>query len=102
MSNPRYYWHDSICKILRRYPVKLKTDGTPRSKEYIEAIEEALAETADKPYDGKERVRFLDMLYFRNTRTLNGAALECNISIRTAKKWSHDFVYLVAEKLGLL
>lgn len=51
--------------------------------------------------DGDDRIKLAEMMYWKRTHTLCGAAYKLNISERTARRWNKEFVYLVAEKMGL-
>jgi hypothetical protein len=52
--------------------------------------------------DGKERLNLINMVFWDQTYTLQGAALKCNICDRTARQWHTDFIRLTAIKFGLL
>ena len=66
-------------------------------REYVEA---AIAATKRIP-NGKWRCRMIEMVYFRQTHTLAGAAYACHISYGTARDWNGDFIRLVADQLHL-
>ena len=70
-----------------------------KQKEF-DAVREALNETADGP-DGSYKIELIKTVYWRQTRTLYGAAHMIGISERTARRWHTAFVYLVAKKYGL-
>ena len=94
LSRQRYPWWGYAKEILRRYQKGSVTDGER------EAIEFAVGETKERP-DGESRLALIDMVYFRGTHTLDGAAIEVNCSYHTAKRWQQQFLQLVAEKRGL-
>ena len=52
--------------------------------------------------DGAERIRLIDLVLWKRTHTLQGAALACYVSERTAQEWHRQFIRLVGQKRGLL
>lgn len=97
MSKPRKYWYGFIQTYLRRYEKldrhKLKEDEAAR------AIDEALAELV-MLNDGDERKQLLQMVFFKGTHTIPGAALRMHISEHTAYRWVSQFTYSVGNKMG--
>lgn len=51
---------------------------------------------------GKERIRLIDMVFWKGTHTLAGAALALNISYDTAIDYHGDFIMLVAYHKELI
>ena len=93
-------------------------DGTPRSTEAkrttedialrgfigqkareFDAVEQAVEITRGYG-SGPLRLRFIDLVFWRKSHTLEGAALECHISRRTAIRYHSDFIKLVAKCMG--
>ena len=72
----------------------------PRDQERYEAVEKALRKTKRLP-DGELRCRFLDMVYFKQSKTMQGAAMVLHADYTTVLRWNRAFVYLVADNLGL-
>lgn len=130
MDRPRRGWWGYVKWVIRDQPEKRReleamrsaggfaSDGTPRSTEArrttedralrgfsgwkareYDAVERAVLETTSLP-DGAERLRLIDMLFWRQTHTLHGAAYELHIGYRTARRWQARFVVRVAEQLG--
>ena len=52
--------------------------------------------------DGEERLKFIRLVFWDKTHTLEGAAMEVNCSDRTARRWHTDFIKCVARNYGLL
>lgn len=96
MSKPRYGWWGYIKWTIRNY----KSDAELMEDER-EAIEIAIRETGQL-IDGAERIKLIDLIYWRRTHTLQGAALAVHVSERTAQEWHRKFIRLVAQKRGLL
>ena len=95
MSNPRYGWWPYAKWMIRSYK-----GGALMTKVECEAVAAAIEETKQL-VDGAERLRMVDLVLWKRTHTLQGAALACYISERTAQEWHRQFIYLVAEKRGL-
>lgn len=51
---------------------------------------------------GKERMKLIDLVFWKRSHTLRGAAYTCFISYRTAAQWHGEFIRLVAYYYGLL
>lgn len=52
--------------------------------------------------DGEERLKFICLVFWDKTHTLEGAAMAVNCSDRTARRWHTDFIKRVARNYGLL
>lgn len=52
--------------------------------------------------DGEERLRLIEMVFWRKTHTLQGAAIACHVSYGTAKRWHNKFIEATARCYGLL
>lgn len=68
-------------------------------REYA-AVKRAIDDTKRKA-DGTERLRLIDMVFWRQTHTINGAADVLHVSERTAREWHRMFIWSVAEYYGL-
>lgn len=103
MSRPSFYGYGFIQKTLRRYPDKLKQSNTIQSSIAVYAIDEAIAETKEKP-EGAEKLKLIELLYWqKNYRySIDQAADMLFISPRLAQKWQSEFIYAVAKHMGHL
>lgn len=93
------YWYGSVINMIRNYKGDLAKDNSPEAEKYKKAIKEALDETRELPY-GDLRIKVINMLYFDKTFTCVGASQKIHMSERPIQKWCHDFVHLVAHKVG--
>ena len=93
MSKPRYRWWGYAKAMLRAYP-----DGV--TTEERTAIESAIEET-NRLVDGADRMKVIELVFFKATHTLAGSAVRVPCSIDTAQKYHADFIRLVGEKRGL-
>lgn len=69
-------------------------------KEY-NAVRQAI-EYTEKLKNGTERNALIDMVFFKKSHSLEGAAMALFISYSTAKKWHKEFILAVADFYGLL
>lgn len=73
--------------------------GKTMQKEF-EAVRGAVEALKGMP-DGDRRIGLIDLVYWRKSHTLQGAAIKFHISFATAKRWHVDFINLVARNYGL-
>lgn len=93
MSKPRYRWWGYAKAMLRAYPRDV-------TEEERNAIESAINETMELT-DGRDRIKVIDLVFFKGTHKLAGAAMQVPCSIDTAQKYHADFIRLLGEKRGL-
>lgn len=93
MSKPRYRWWGYVKAMLRAYPKNVT------EKEKI-AIEKAIEETMTL-VDGADRMKVVELVFFKGTHKLAGAAMQVPCSIETAQKYHADFIRKVGKKFGL-
>lgn len=101
MSKPRYGWWGYVKWMIRQTP---KRDGMPldgKAAEEQAAVYRALTEIMNKP-DANARLMLIDLVFFKQTHTLDGAAQAVSCSERTARRWSSEFITMVAKERGLL
>lgn len=96
MSTPRYGWWAYAKWMIRSYK-----GGGLMTKAERAAVADAIAET-EQLVDGAERLRLIDLVLWKRTHTLQGAAMEVYVSERTAQEWHRQFIRLVGQKRGLL
>lgn len=96
MSNPRYGWWGYVKWMIRGYK-----NGELLTKAESEAVRDAVTETGQL-VDGAERLKLVDMVLWKRTHTIQGAAMAIFVSDRTAQEWHRQFIRLVGQKRGLL
>jgi hypothetical protein len=96
MSNPRYGWWGYVKWMIRGYK-----NGALLTKAESEAVRDAVTETGQL-VDGAERLKLVDMVLWKRTHTIQGAAMAIFVSDRTAQEWHRQFIRLVGQKRGLL
>lgn len=75
--------------MLRRYPNKDNEDEKA-------AVLAAINQIRNTP-GGEDKLRLVEMVYFKNTHTLQGAALNIPCGYETAKRWQQQFIKAVGE-----
>lgn len=73
----------------------------PVEKKEMEAVQAALDAEGQKP-NAQERLQIIDLVYFRRSHTLAGAAVAANVPFDTVRKWHNHFVKTVGKNFGLL
>lgn len=63
------------------------------------AVERAIEQTRRMAH-GEERLKVIDLLYWRKTHKIPGAALQVHYSERTVLQWNGEFIKLVAENFS--
>ena len=71
-----------------------------RGREY-DAVTDAIGQTMAR-WDGRERMKMVEIVFWRRSHTLTGAAETLHISRRTAERWHGEFIRAVARSYGLL
>lgn len=71
-----------------------------RQREY-DAVRKAINITRRKP-DGAARLKVIELVYWKKSHNIAGAALKIPCHEQTAKDYHRDFIYLVADCYGLL
>lgn len=67
----------------------------------LEAVRQAIEETRALP-NGEERLEMVKLVFWKKTRTLEGAAMTCHVSYITARRWHGEFIKSTAQAFGLL
>lgn len=73
----------------------------PQEQRELEAVEQTIRTTKNWLPEGKRRLMLIDMVFWKKSHTLCGAADALYISYATAKRWHNAFICLTAENLGL-
>ena len=72
-----------------------------RQREY-EAVRRAVKLTQLNQVSGGIRLRIIDLVFWKRSHTLEGAAQEVHCSYRTARRYHGEFIMTVARYYGLL
>lgn len=68
----------------------------------FDAVENAISKTKKMhPTDYRPRLQIIDLVYFKGTHTIAGAALRVGCHPNTAGAWQAEFIRMVAEELDI-
>lgn len=73
---------------------------SPAKQAEYDAVAKAVDQTAQLP-TGPERLRLIDMVFWKQSHTLDGAACALGYSYETAQRFHRDFLRLVGFNRGL-
>lgn len=77
-------------------------DIAPRKQKKLEAVETAIRVTKVRhPESWEDRLKVVDLVYWKKTKTVVGAAMEIPCHQNTAGAWQAEFIRIVAEELEL-
>ena len=98
-------WWEYTKRIIRSYPAlerKRKAEDTLTEKEQrrYDAVRSAIGETERMP-TGTQRLALIDLVYWKRSHTLFGAAMRIPISERTAQKCNAQFIRMTEKYLDL-
>jgi len=82
--------------MARKYPVRKRIPLNKTEQAEQHAVEAAIAETAALP-SGQDRMLIVELVLWKGTHTLEGAAVEAHCSGRTAQRYNADFIRSVAR-----
>ena len=71
-----------------------------RLKQQLAAVDNLLSRLESARRDAKYKRLLLEMVYFRRTHSLYGAAAYLGIPERTAHRWNAKMLHALAEELG--
>lgn len=74
--------------------IALRELSRPRQMEY-DAVRKAIAVT-ERMRTGSDRLKLMNLVFWKNSHTLQGAAFAVNISYETAVEYHRDFIMLTA------
>lgn len=132
LSKPRYDWWPYVKGMIHRYPVLreeymdlhsasmtasysgMPRGGSGRSLESVairelpstkqreyEAVRRAI-EATERYKNGRDRLYVIQLVLWKRSHTLDGAALMVPCSIATAKRYHGEFICMVASYYGLM
>lgn len=101
MSKPRYGWWGYVKWMIRQYPAREGKYIQGKALDERMAVQRAIDQTM-KLDNGQDRLRVVDLVFFKQTHTLEGATLMVPCGYETAKRWIQQFIKLVAKNFGLL
>lgn len=103
MASKRPNWWNYVKKILQEYPelIKKKPEKlTHNEKRKIGAVNLAIAKNINEP-NAEERIKIINLVYFKKTHAIYGAAQTIPCHENTAGHWQAEFIKWVADGLDL-
>lgn len=73
----------------------------PEEQRELDAVSAAIQTTA-RYRNGALRIKLIDLIYWRGTHSLTGAALAIHVSTPTARLWHNGFIELVDAYMRIL
>ena len=99
----RKAWWGYVKSFIRKY--KFMKDVSPKEMTETEQKEldsvKAAIESTLLLNEGELRIKLVDIIFWKKTHTLEGAAMILNVSYRTARRWHTEFILTVAKEFGL-
>ncbi len=89
-------WWGYMKYIVRKYGSGREPASDLERRE-TEAVRRAVDETF-RTRDGASRIEFIEMIYWRRSHSLQGAAMKIGISERTGLRWHGEFIKTVAAE----
>lgn len=71
----------------------------PEDQRRLDAVAQALS-ISEHLTSGLARRKLIDLVYFRRSHTVEGAAMRIPCSVQTAKIWNSDFLLLIWSELN--
>lgn len=91
------YWNAAKAAT-RRYEGRGGGKAHDLTEHERQAVQAAV-EAAEALAEGESRLKLIDLVFWKRTNTLTGAALALHISERTARRWHTAFIRSVARNL---
>lgn len=89
--------------ILRSYPeirAKPPKERTRNEQRRLEIVESVL-DAVDHMPDAQSKRKIIEMVYFKKSHTLHGAAMEIPVGSRTVDRWNARIMSAVKEIMDL-
>lgn len=96
--NPHHWWYTDVKRAIMHLP-KYKDKTEPEYVRYKEAISEALKDVENNK-NAAERLQAIDEILFKQTKTIDGVAMDMNYSRNTVQYWINDFINSVGFYKG--
>ena len=77
------------------------TELPPAEQREYDAVRRAIG-TTERYKNGRDRLKIIELVYWKQSHTLAGAALYIPASYDAAQNWQGEFIRLVASYLGVM
>ena len=100
MHRSRYnkWWYGDVLNDLKNLD-HIKNDNTMQATIFLTAVKNAEKETLLLP-NGEDRLKAVNMIYYKKTHSVHGAARALYVSYSTVKRWLSAFVVAVGYNAG--
>lgn len=96
MSSPRYGWWGYVKAMIRKYPERRGQTLTGTALREYEAVQAAIEQT-ERMRNGANRLKVIELVYWKKTHALKNAGLYVRYSECTVQNWHADFIKTVAR-----
>ena len=95
---------DYIKKVLRSYPAICKKPPDQRTRNERRRVDsvQQLLEMTDFAKHAAHKRKMIELVYFRQSHTLAGAAMQIPVGERTAQKWNAQVIETLAQIMDLM
>ena len=102
-SKRRTNWWRGIKAIIREYPnyINRADKLSCAEKADFEAVKNAIYQTR-MLRNGEMRMEMIDLVFWKQSHTLSGAAMQFPFCEREVRQWHTDFIRLVGRNRGLI
>lgn len=94
----KYFWHQMVLGMLKHSKI-LENQDTPQAAVFEAALRKTIRET-ENMQDGPDRIRAVELLYIKKTKTKEGVADELHVSTRTVDRWASAFINRLGHNMG--
>lgn len=95
---------DYIKKVLQAYPDICKKPPDQRTRNERRRVDSVkqLLEFMEFTDHAADKRKIIDLVYFRQSHTLAGAAMRIRVGERTAQTWNAQIIELMAQIMDLM
>lgn len=97
----RNAWWGYVKTIIRSYNKRKNLELNGNERRETEAVRNAIAKT-ETMLNGTYRIALVELVFWKQTHTIQGAAMVLHLSERTAQRYHSDFIKEVARQFGLI
>ncbi|MDO4669740.1 MAG: hypothetical protein Q4A63_07965 [Butyricicoccus pullicaecorum] len=95
---------DYIKRVLRSYPAICKKpldQRTRNERRRVDSVKQ-LSEFMEFTDHAADKRKIIELVYFRQSHTLAGAAMQIPVGERTAQKWNAQIIETLAQIMDLM
>lgn len=100
MSKPRFFWYH-VVKQVAVWSLRGQLADDCWLLIFVNSCVKAAYERTRKRKDGKRRCQAVDLLLKKERKKVSGVAMQLFVEERTVVRYISEFVYDVAEEMGI-